>query len=149
MSYLVFFNQDKFITRIAADDSDFESLNLHSKMNSFTKISISNSDFNLVKSGTVIPTTTDLVNVSFDNLVNRNWSEKEWNYEKKKYIEKYLTFINSDSDNLIINKYNLKSILNNLNNLNFDNLTFPVNFKSFEQWLTSINFDFAHIYQIP
>lgn len=147
MSYLIFQKMENTtgtLYRIAETQIDLDNLNINKT--DYKIIEISNDDFNLVKEGLkgvlkyvnneviyedLQPSIEDIIEL--ENIINN------FKYRIKSFTE-------NNSNHLHFNKWN--SYYDQLNNLNLNNFTFPLN-KSLEQYFKDLGQPYYNILQIP
>jgi len=148
MSYFIFLknldNVEGTIYKIAENQSDVNNLNINQP--DYKIIEDSQENFNLVKLGTKFP---DKYNNNIITYVNSTISftnkEQLQNYVNnlKKQIKQ---FIDNNPNHSLFSRWN--SYYNQLNNLNLDSITYPLN-KSLEQYFNDLGQPSLNTLQIP
>jgi hypothetical protein len=147
MAYFIFLNQNNVegtLYKIAETENDLNSLNIIKS--DYKIIEDTQENFNAVKLGT-----KEAIKFN-NNAINYVNLQIKYNEKKvlKEYIENYKIKIQQFKENNINNSsFNIwNNYYNQLNNLNLDNITYPLN-KSLEQYFNDLNQTSFNILQLP
>lgn len=148
MSYFIFFknsdNIEGVLYKIAENQNDLNSLNII--QSDYKIIEDSQSNFNLVKYGNKYPLKYNNNTITYADA-NTSFSNKEklkdFVHESKNQIKQ---FIDNNPNHSLLNTWN--NYLNQLNSLNFDNITYPLN-KSLEQYFNDLGQPSLNPLQLP
>jgi hypothetical protein len=148
MAYFIFQkNSDNIpanIYRIAENQSDLNNLNI--EQSSYKIIEDSQENFNSVKYGTKNILTYNGNSVIYqDQAISYSTKESLLNYIKNTR-DIISIFLNSSTNHSLYSRWN--NYYNQLNNLNLDSITYPLN-KSLEQYLTDLGQTAYNPLQLP
>tara|TARA_R110000787_G_scaffold251429_1_gene356908 strand:+ start:682 stop:1110 length:429 start_codon:yes stop_codon:yes gene_type:complete len=142
MAYLIF-NSDNNIVKIAANDSDRDSLNI--VLTDHTIKDVSDSDFLKIRTGAAVAT-YDGTNVAITDTGNITFDEAILKFIFKNLIKTITAFLeNNQSNSLYVGINNYKEYLENFDT---STLTFPIE-KSWEEYCNENSITFYHPLQIP
>jgi len=148
MSYFIFLkdldNSEGTLYKIAENQSDLNNLNII--QSDYKIIEDSQSNFDLVKYGNKLP-----IKYNGDTII---YSDQIISFINKQQLQIYVNsfkdtikdFIKSNSNHSLFNQWN--NYYNQLNSLNLDNITYPLN-KSLEQYFKDQNKISLNPLQIP
>lgn len=148
MSYFLFLknldNIEGALYRICENQSDLNNLNII--QSDYKIIEDSQLNFNLVKYGNKIALKYN------NNLID--YIDQTYSYKNKQEIKKYITnfneslkqFIDNNPNHPLIDRW--KNYYNQLNNLDLDSITYPLN-KSLEQYFNDLGQPSFNILQLP
>lgn len=148
MSYFIFIknsdNIENTLYKIAENQSDLNNLNITES--EYKIIEDTQSNFDAVKLQNKYP-------IKYNNNVITYVDQEKSFINKEKLqneVDNYKTvikhFINNNTNHLLFNRWN--SYLNQLNNLNLDSITYPLN-KSLEQHFSDLGQPSYNILQLP
>jgi hypothetical protein len=148
MAYFIFSknasNIDATLYRIAENQSDLNNLNIN--QSDYKIIEDSQFNFNLIKLGNKVPYKYN------NNTIT--YLDQTFLFKNKNYLQNYVDNFKQQIKQFTDNNPNhpLFSLWNNyynqLNNLNLDSITYPLN-KSLEQYFDDLGQPSFHILQIP
>jgi hypothetical protein len=149
MAFFIFQNNlddtESTLYRIAENQNDLDNLNIIKS--SYKIIEDSENNFNEVKFGTKYPLKYNNNNITFIDSQGFNFKVKN---ELKDYIDclklSIKQFLDNNSNHPLFNQWN--NYLNQLNNLNLDLITYPLN-KSLEQYFNDLGQPSYSILQLP
>jgi hypothetical protein len=148
MAYFIFLknydDKDGSLYKIAENQSDLNNLNIFEE--DYKTIEVSQENFNAVK--------FNLKNILKYNGENITYSDNVPIIKNKTDIESQINFLNeiiqrflqNNESHTLFNRWN--SYLNQLNILNLDSITYPIN-KSLEQYLNDLGQPSYNILQLP
>ena len=148
MSYFIFLknldNVEGTLYRIAENQSDLNNLNIDQSV--YKIIEDSQSNFDLVKYG------NKLVNKYNNDIIN--FIDFSYSYRKKEGLQNNIEFcknfikpfLDNNLSHPLYTRWN--NYYNQLNNLNLDNITYPLN-KSLEQYFNDLGQPSYNILQLP
>jgi hypothetical protein len=148
MSYIIFKknseNLDGVVYKIAENESDLNNLNFIKS--EYEIIEISEEDFNNIKYHKKTNAKYNNQTVFLDNF--------ELIFKEKKHLSNYVNnfkniiklFLDNNSSHILFNKWN--NYYNQLDNLNLDNITYPLN-KSLEQYFNDLGQTSLNPLQLP
>jgi hypothetical protein len=148
MSYFIFLkelnNIEGSFYKIAENLSDLNNLNINKS--DYKIIEDTQDNFNAVKFGTKIPLkfNDDLITFLDINSLIKNKLTLEIQIKNK--VEIIKQFLDNNSNHPLFNQWN--NYLNQLNNLNLDSITYPLN-KSLEQYFNDLGQPSFNILQLP
>lgn len=148
MPYFIFQkNSDNIegsLFKIAENLSDLDSLNI---IKSDYKIIEDNQDnFNAVKFGTKVPVKYNNDLIVYENITSELKSKNHTQYLINKNKESIEIFLKNNKNSLFYVRLN--DYKNQLNNLNLDSISYPLN-KSLEQYFNDLGQPSFNILQIP
>lgn len=149
MSYFIFLkdlnNIEGSFYKIAENLSDLNNLNINKS--DYKIIEDTQDNFNAVKFGTKIPLKFNNDLITFVDLSSPNYSNKlTLQIQIKDKIEVIKQFLDNNLNHPLFNQWN--NYLNQLNNLNLDSITYPLN-KSLEQYFNDLGQPSFSILQLP
>jgi hypothetical protein len=148
MAYFIFTknfeNVEGSLYRFAENKVDLDNLNID--VSCYTVIENNEINFNEIKNGNKI-----ILNYSNNTL---NIADNITSFTKKENLESYINilkkqikqFIENNINHPLYNRWN--NYYNQLNNLNLDNVTYPLN-KSLEQYFSDLGQPSYNILQLP
>jgi hypothetical protein len=148
MSYFIFLkdlnNIEGSIYRIAENQNDLDNMNINKQ--NYKIIEDTQINFNSVKNNAklALKYNQDLI----------TYVDQQIYYSKKIHLENYVNilknqisyFLNTNSNHVLFDRWN--NYLSQLNNLNLDNITYPLN-KSLEQYFNDLGQPSYNILQLP
>jgi hypothetical protein len=148
MSYFIFINNsDNFfgtLYRIAENESDLNNLNIIKS--DYKIIQDSQDNFNLVKFGNKFVEKHNNNNITYIDQTNFFQNKNELQNYVDSFKKQIKQFTENNPNHLLFNRWN--SYYNQLNSLNLDSITYPLN-KSLEQYFNDLGQPSFHILQIP
>jgi hypothetical protein len=148
MSYFIFLkdldNVEGTLYRIAENQSDLNNLNI--SQSDYKIIEDSQSNFNLVKFGNkfIVKYNNNLISYGEGTFSFLNKNELQNNINNLKQVIKQFT--DNNPNHPLFDRWN--NYYNQLNNLNLDSITYPLN-KSLEQYFNDLGQPSFSILQLP
>jgi len=148
MSYFIFLkefdNMEGSLYNIAENLSDLNNLNIN-KLN-YKIIEDTQDNFNAVKFGTKFPLKYNNDLITFVDITSLIKNKLTLEIQIKNKVEIIKQFLDNNSNHPLFNQWN--NYLNQLNNLNLDSITYPLN-KSLEQYFNDLGQPSFNILQLP
>ena len=148
MPYFIFLknsdNIENTIYKIAENDSDLSKLNINNS--DYKIIEVTQANFNDVKLGIKHPIKYNNNDISFINLTHKFNNKLSLEVEIKTQSNNIKNFTENNLNHSLYARWN--NYLNQLNNLNLDSITYPVN-KSLEQYFNDLGQPSYNILQLP
>jgi hypothetical protein len=145
MSYFIFLKEFNNIEgsfyKIAENLSD-----LNINQFDYKIIEVTQDNFNAVKFGTKIPLKYNNDLIIFENINSLIKDKVQLQIQIKDKIELIKQFLDNNLNHPLFNQWN--NYLNQLNNLNLDSITYPLN-KSLEQYFNDLGQTSLNILQLP
>jgi len=145
MSYFIFLKEANNIEgsfyKIAENLSD-----LNINQFDYKIIEVTQDNFNAVKFGTKIPLKYNNDLIIFENINSLIKDKVQLQIQIKDKIELIKQFLDNNLNHPLFNQWN--NYLNQLNNLNLDSITYPLN-KSLEQYFNDLGQPSFSILQLP
>ena len=145
MSYFIFLKEANNIEgsfyKIAENLSD-----LNINQFDYKIIEVTQDNFNAVKFGTKIPLKYNNDLIIFENINSLIKDKVQLQIQIKDKIELIKQFLDNNLNHPLFNQWN--NYLNQLNNLNLDSITYPLN-KSLEQYFNDLGQTSLSILQLP
>jgi hypothetical protein len=148
MSYFIFLNNSDNLLgtlyRIAENESDLNNLNI--LKSDYKIIQDSQDNFNLVKFGNKFAEKYNNNSITYIDQTNFFQNKNELQNYVDIFKKQILQFTENNPNHLLFNRWN--SYYNQLNNLNLDSITYPLN-KSLEQYFNDLGQPLFSILQLP
>jgi hypothetical protein len=148
MSYFIFLkdldNSDGTLYKVAENQSDLNNLNII--QSDYKIIEDSQSNFDLVKYGNKLPIKYNGDTIIYSNSINSFMNKQQLQTYVNSFKDIIKDFIKSNPNHSLFNQWN--NYYNQLNSLNLDNITYPLN-QSLEQYFKDQNQISFNPLQIP
>ena len=148
MSYFIFLkefnNMEGSFYKITQNLSDLNNLNINKS--DYKIIEDTQDNFNAVKFGTKFPLKHNNDLIIFEDITSLIKNKLSLEIQIKNKVEIIKQFLDNNSNHPLFNQWN--NYLNQLNNLNLDSITYPLN-KSLEQYFNDLGQPSFSILQLP